>query len=336
MAWAGSTCGARGVVKLRCYSLDIGGSSVKQALVDTDGRQARIIERLESVSLESRKFGDLRVQVLNAAAEALSGWPDVETVAISTTGVVGQSGLVQNAGHFIGYSHVWWRDIFTSEFRQVKHVTTTNDGKASTWAEYALQAGDPAVFVSFVVGTGVGGGIVCYDRLVFGDDDSAGGVGHQKVELSGMGVKCSCRRYGCVEPLSSGPAVVRAFIARGGSLRNDGGESELDEVAHAARRGDAAAVAAFEDAGGWLGVAISNIMNVLNPKVITVGGGVILASTAIDSEPGGPYLREATRRAGELALQGLDEVTSIMPAATQNDGGLLGAALLGYRERYAR
>lgn len=156
-----------------------------------------------------------------------------------------------------------------------------------------------------------------------------------KVLLSEKELKCSCRRYGCVEPLSSGPAVVRAFIARGGSLRNDC-ETELDEVARAAQRGDHAARAAFEDAGGWLGVAISNVMNVLNPKVITVGGGVILASTAIDPVRGGPYLRAAIMRAGELAFEGLDEVTSIVPAATGNDGGLLGAALLGYRERYAR
>ncbi|MGD0309690.1 MAG: ROK family protein, partial [Acidobacteriota bacterium] len=99
-------------------------------------------------------------------------------------------------------------------------------------------------------------------------------------------------------------------------------------IAEAASAGSAEALRAFEVAGSWLGVAISNVINVLNPRFITIGGGVVLASMTVGGDEGGPYLRAAVRRARELAFEDVAQETRIVPSRYGNDSGMFGAALL--------
>jgi glucokinase len=300
-------------------ALDIGGSSIKYALVRLSRHDAHIVTSFEPIPLVSNKFDDLREQVAACVSAGIGLAPEVRAVAVSTTGSVDQNGTVLNAGHFVGYSNVSWRDILLPRFPQLTKVVTVNDGKASTWAEYIASGRRSGSFVHIVVGTGVGGGIVIDSRLYYGDHLAAGSVGHIKVTAE-RNVACSCQRYGCVETLAAAPAVVRAFTDRPGTT--------LGDVVSAARNGDERALSALTEAGRWLGVAIANVMNMVDPAAITIGGGLVLASQDVRAEDGGPYLTAAIATARQMALRRIAEVTDISRAAYGNDGGLIGAALL--------
>jgi len=313
---------------MRCLSIDIGGSSIKRGLFDVVEARAILAHPLEPVGIDSRQFLALRAQVIEIVGEAVGAYGTALTVAISTTGAVDRSGVVLSAGHFIGYEDICWADILRGGYPRLEKVLVVNDGKAATWAEYCGLDVAPEVFAHFVVGTGVGGGLVCFNRLVYGDDETAGALGHMKVALD-RDVVCSCGRTGCVETVASGPAIVRQFVEETGVL----GEIDFEGVVTAAASGRLEAVRAFEIAGSWLGVAVSNIINVLNPRYITVGGGVMLASAQLAGAAGGPYLNAAIRRAKELAFEDIAEGTRINGGRYGNDGGMIGAALLAGRQQ---
>jgi glucokinase len=310
---------------MEILSFDIGGSSIKRAIVTVRNGDAQITNRLESIPLHTHTFDEVREQVIRSVADHSKRAWQRTNVAISTSGAVNRSGFVSNSGHFEGYVDVDWAKILKAALpKSVGSVVVVNDGKASTWAEYQRVGRGDEVFVHFVVGTGVGGGIVCFDKILYGDDETAGALGHMKVG-GPNGIECSCEsREGCVETRASGPAIARAF----GELR--GGLSDtatFDDTFLAAKKGDRKALEAFSVGGQWLGVAIANVINVLNPRHITVGGGVMQASIEIDLTDGGPYLKSAVKRAREVAFEDIAEATIIRPATAGNDGGLIGAAL---------
>ena len=313
---------------MELYSIDIGGSSIKHAMVTVEGTKAEITDRLPTIYLESRSFSELQKKIISATETIAQKTKTPINIAISTTGGVSRSGLVWGAGHFTNYVDVEWQDILKSALPTlVNKVEVINDGKASTWAEYQSIGIGTEVFVHFVIGSGIGGGIVFNDRLVYGDQETAGALGHMKVGGE-SDLVCSCGRRNCVETLASSKAISYSF---GKFIENDSKNINslptFEDIVFAAREGNLDAIRAFEVAGEWLGVAISNVINVLNPHYITVGGGVILASAGLRETDGGPYLASAISSARELAFADVAEETIIRSASTGNDGGLLGAAL---------
>jgi len=301
---------------LRVLALDIGGSSVKQAAVTLTDGALESVEALETRRLNSNQFDDLRDSVLTSVEEALLRHPDIRRVGISTTGSVDRNGVVLNAGHFDGYSRVSWSEILASATPAIEHVYVTNDGRASTWAEYTAASPRREGHAHFVVGTGVGGATVVHGQIVPGDSGFAGYLGHIKVDLAGT-IACSCGGLGCVETVASGPAIARAA-----------GVESFAAAIKAAQAGNLPAIEAFVQAGRWLGVAISNVANVLNPSTVTVGGGVILAASELGSDGTNPYLDAAFSNARELSHRRIAASTEFRPASHGNDGGVIGAALL--------
>lgn len=315
---------------MNVYSLDIGGSSIKQGVVSVSGNHAELTQRLPALELQTRTFAEVRDRVASAIEAHSKAARHKLDVAISTSGAVNRAGFVWNSGHFEGYRDIDWSAILKSSLRRhVDSVAVVNDGKASTWAEFQRLATSSEVFAHFVVGTGVGGALVCFGRLVYGDDETAGALGHMKV-APGVDTVCSCgRRSGCVETVASAPAIARYYA---NALRQDG-QSVDDDITFektflAAQGGDDRAVRAFQTAGEWLGIAIGNVINMLNPRHITIGGGVAQASMDLQLSDGGPYISSAIKRARETAFEDVALDTDIRPATAGNDGGLLGAALL--------
>ena len=313
---------------MHIYSIDIGGSSIKHGVVEVVGGHGEITERMPKIDLVSCSFSEVRERVISAVAAHARNTRSID-VAISTTGGVARSGLVWGAGHFTDYVNIDWQKILQAELPDlVTKVVTINDGKASTWAEYQRVGVGTEVFVHFVIGSGVGGGIVFFDQLVYGDEETAGALGHMKVGGKSE-IACSCGHKNCVEVFASSQAIARSFGKRiGNKAENQDSTLTFEDTVIAARSGNQEAIQSFKQAGEWLGVAISNVINVLNPRYITVGGGVILASAELSPVDGGPYLASAIHQANELAFKDVAEETIIKSATAGNDGGLLGAAML--------
>jgi glucokinase len=309
---------------MKVYALDIGGSSIKHALINTNGGTPGISKRLDSLQLASKDFADLRDMLITATRDVLRNDSEISTVAISTTGNVDQHGTVRRAGHFNGYENVSWNQILKHEFPKISNVVAVNDGKASTWAEFWAVRDECTTFAHVVVGTGIGGGLVIDGVLFYGDQGSAGSFGHMKVGTH-MDVQCSCTRKGCLETVASAPAIVRGF----NEATKSGKASSLEEVIVLAQQGDAIALQSFIEAGRYLGVVLSDLMNVLNPQIITIGGGVVLAAQSInESRDENLFVSTAVESAKSLALVRVASATSIRVGRYGNDSGLIGAALL--------
>lgn len=309
------------------YALDIGGSSVKHALINTDQMTEPFVKAYQPLQLISRDFKDLKNQVSNSVHEVLQANPFIDTVAISTTGGVDPDGTVINAGHFIGYSNISWDHILREENGRLKRVLTVNDGKAAAWAEYTNVSQNVNHFVHFVVGTGIGGATIIDRKIVIGDGGFAGYLGHIKITNEDT-VVCSCGKTGCVETVAAAPAIIRYFAANQWREKNSS-EVTLQDVVVASRGGNEVAERAFKVAGEYLGIAVSNVMNILNPGVITIGGGTVLAAEESKREGiENPYLKAVIESVNRHAHKRVVATSVIRQARFGNNGGIIGAAML--------
>ena len=179
--------------------------------------------------------------------------------------------------------------------------------------------------IGITIGTGIGGGIILDGQLYHGASDCAGEIGHTTIEMNGR--RCACGNYGCLEAYASGPAIARRAVEaveRGAesSLRTlmaaDPASITAQVVYEAATAGDALAREVVQDTARILGAAIANLVNVFNPEVVVVCGGVTLAGESLFA----PLRREVTRRAFRPAV----EVCRIVPGALTGSAGVYGAA----------
>jgi glucokinase len=205
-------------------------------------------------------------------------------------------------------------------------LTLENDANAATWGEFRFGAGSEVDHLVFVaLGTGIGGGVISHRMLVRGAQGSAGELGH--VTIQATGPRCACGNRGCLEALASGTAIRR----RARELASDHPDSALgrlaadrkvlgEDVTRLAREGDKVAISVLEEAGRWLGIGLAGFVNVFNPEVIAVGGGVMAA---------GELILEATREEVRLrARPPSRDLVEIKEATLGPKSGVLGAAAL--------
>jgi glucokinase len=309
------------VIDRQAVGVDIGGTKIAALRISAEGEiRARTVMPTPATDQTEA------MPAIEAAAAA------VLEDGVAAIGV-GMAGLIDvRSGVLLSAPNLAWRNMGVSEDLAARFglpVTVDNDATAAAWGESRLGASrgsDDSLFVG--VGTGIGGGIVAGGRLIRGAHGLAGEIGHIIVEPDGP--LCGCGNRGCWEQVASGLAIARAGrravteepgspIARlaGGDPRRATGEL----VTEAARKGDAAAVAILATVGRRLGEGIAGLVNVLDPDVVVVGGGVGEAGDLLL----GP-LREAYLEAVEGADVRPD--VRIAPAQLGNDAGAIGAALL--------
>lgn len=306
-------------------ALDIGGSSVKYGLVEVGTVDTALTTEVKSVALPNNRFVDLEPIVMRVVDEMQSASPGVCAIGISTTGSVKADGVV-NADHFDGYTNTSWAARILPRFPNLERVVTVNDGCASAWGEYRADPAPGRSHIHAVVGTGVGGGTVLNGVPLLGDSGLACYIGHLKV-TPGSTPRCSCGCTGCVEVLSSAPAIVRYYTEMRGASIDE--VLALDVIADAAHGGDDLALSAFARAGRWLGIALGSAMNIINPSSVTVGGGVMLASEAVGpAETGGPFFAAVKEGISVAAHWRVGAAARLDVARLGNNGGLIGVAHL--------
>jgi glucokinase len=307
---------------LPVLGVDIGASSVKAALVDPHAW--RVAERLPSIDIHSRTFPELRSAVERIVGDALALEPALQRVGISTTGSANPQEVVVSSGFYSGYENVRWLDILHAcSGGRIDVATVLNDGRAAALGTYlADDRGRGRNLVHFVVGTGIGGGMV-WDGLVFnGAHNFAGAYGHIKVDPENRAT-CVCGGRGCVELFAAAPALARFASARGLVLAERAGRG-VRELGTLARGGSETAREVFEAGGRWLGVAIACVANVCDPEIITIGGGV--AAAARDATGGNPYVAAAAAAARGMVIPRIADHLLVVEASLLNDAALIGAA----------
>lgn len=312
--------------------VDLGGTNARAAVVDVDSGE---IVAAHKEPLRDRDPAKVVEVVRHALAEAANAASIAVTAAGSVgVGVAGQclgaTGVVLNA------PNLGWRDVpFGDLLRGAVGVPVriANDLSVAAWGEKRFGAAkglDDVVLV--FVGSGVGSGLILGGRLHEGAQGVGGEFGHVKVRPSRPGTaprRCGCGQVGCLEAYTSGMNVaarVREELAAGAEtsiLSLAGGDPARVTASHvddAYRAGDAYARALWEEVGELLGTATANLVTILNPARLILGGGVLLGS---------PALAELVRRHFDLAVsRSATKGLTIERAWLGDDAGVVGAAVL--------
>ena len=163
------------------------------------------------------------------------------------------------------------------------------------------------------LGTGIGGGIILDGRLWRGSTGAGAEIGHMVIDCDGE--ECACGNMGCLESYASAPATVNRFLRM---KKATSSEVTTEIIYEKALAGDVTARKALEETGRYLGVAVANIANVLNPEIVLLSGGLAGAADILI-----PVIREeASSRAFEAVIAGLTITTGAIP----DDAGVIGAA----------
>jgi glucokinase len=305
-------------------AIDIGASGVKSALIDVPSWS--IGYRFPTADIHKRTFDELRSAVEHLLAEAIAVEPALQRVGISTTGSAGHDDVVISSGFYAGYQNINWLEILRPASRgRIRVARVLNDGRAAAYGTYLSdRRANNQHLVHFVVGTGIGGGMVSGGVLFNGSHNFAGAYGHIKVDTESTAT-CVCGGRGCVELFAAAPAVARLAAERGIQLQEPGGRG-VRELSALALAGSEPAREAFQHAGGWLGVAIACVANVCDPAIVTVGGGVVAA--AQNGSGGNWYVDAAARAARGMVIPRIAEHLTVVEASLLNDAALIGAAAL--------
>ena len=207
-------------------------------------------------------------------------------------------------------------------------VVLDNDANVFSFAEGfygAAKESADAVFVT--LGTGVGGGLKLGGRLYTGSCGFAGEIGHTTIDPDGP--VCACGNRGCLESFVGSVGIVRRARR---IIEEEGRQDEwlrrgllsldcltVKDVGRAAEAGDGLAIRVFGEVGEYLGVAVANVINLLNPEVVVLGGGVSGAGEPLFSAVRSTVLRRA--------LGPSSKCTRIVPALFGEDAGVIGAAM---------
>ena len=311
--------------------VDLGGTKLLAGAVDPAlnvhhraTRPARAASQravLETVVAAVREVRD--------AIEAASG--TVQAVGIGIPCLIDQERGVAVMAANLPIFDLPFRDIMIE--RLGLPVFVDNDANMAMLAEWrfgaAAGARDAAILT---IGTGIGGGLVIGGALQRGSQGAGGELGHQVVQADGPRCQGNCPNHGCLEAMASGTALAREALriasARPGSglgrALAGGREISGPLVTELAHDGDPAAVDALTTVGRWLGVGVANLVNMLNPDVVVIGGGVVAA---------GELLLDPVRTVvAERALSPSKEHVRIVPARFGGESGMLGAATLALDE----
>jgi len=304
--------------------IDVGGTNLKAGLVDETGAiLAAVRQPLEFQGPEA--LADTLAQMAKQVLEAGGAKPaNVEYVGVGIPGAV-------CGGDIVYTCNIPMRDVPLEKLFR-KHLdlplVLENDANCAAVGEWLRGAGRGTKdFAAITLGTGVGGGFVLNGALYTGGG-VVGEVGHMAVERNG--VPCSCGRRGCWEAYASATGLIRmtreAMEAHPESALHDAaaqyGGVEGRTAFLAAEAGDQTALQVCRTYVEYLALGITNLVNILQPEVLAVGGGVAAAPERLLLEP----LREIVE--ASCYSRHVGQLPRILRAELGNDAGIIGAALL--------
>jgi len=307
-------------------AVDLGGTNLRAANIDREGS---ILERVKVSTPDTDNPNEIVLAIASAvnecANQAAKRGEGIQAVSVVVPGSVQtDTSVIVNAPNIPAIVGFDLGHALSAELH--RPILLENDANAAAVGEMWRGAGrDCQTIICLTLGTGVGSGIILDGKLWRGTDGTGGEIGHTSVMPIG-GVRCKCGGVGCLEVYASATAIVR--MTREGlpvhpqSILNATSEVELParEIARAANEGDAFAADVFRKMGMYLGIAMANVVNIFNPEIIIVGGGV---SASFDLFA--PYARdEIMKRAFPVPAQHCQ----VVRAECGDDAGLLGAAWL--------
>ena len=304
-----------------CMGVDVGGTSVKLGLFETEGK---LMDKWE-IPTRKENHGeqilpDVAASILEKLEERKIRREDVAVVGMGIPAPVDSEGVVQQTANVgWGYKEVT-REL--SELLDGMRVEAGNDANVAAMGEMWLGAGRGEKNVVMVtLGTGVGGGVIVDGHMIVGHHGAGGEIGHICVNREEEDA-CGCGLHGCLEQYASATGIAKlARKALSGEHEETvlHGEPSAKDVFDAVKAGDALATRIADEFGRYLGGALASIAVVADPAVFVIGGGVSKAGPVLI-----PFVEKAFREKAFFA----NKDTKIVLAELGNDAGICGAARL--------
>ena len=308
--------------------VDLGGTNIVVGTVTENGEQVAGLQRRRTPAAQGPDAVVMHIAgaIRESIAQAKTAWgSDLEVVGVG----IGSPGPIDTKrGIVVTSPNLRWTNMPLRE-RVAEIVdlpaTLDNDANCAVLGEWWHGAARGAqVVVGVTVGTGVGGGFVLDGKIFHGASDVAGEFGHMTIDSTGR--RCACGNYGCLEAYASGPAIaaraVESMEAGATSKLSqyvDGNLSQVtaEVVYQAANDGDDLALEIVRDTARFLGAGIANLVNICNPEIVVVCGGVTSAGEKLFR----PLREEVKRRAFRPAA----DACRIVPGELPGTAGVIGA-----------
>ncbi|MBR5121263.1 MAG: ROK family protein [Oscillospiraceae bacterium] len=311
--------------------IDLGGTNIVAGVVNEN---YEIVAKAKTPTNRPRPADEICADMVKVVKEAVEKagltLADIEAVGLGSPGMINSDeGVIVYANNLDFY------DVKVGEILGKalgKPIYAENDANAAAYGEFVAGSAKGAnTAVCITLGTGVGGGIVIDGKIYSGSNYAGGEIGHIVIEVDGA--PCSCGRKGCFEAYSSATGLIRmtkeAMDANPDSLmhemaKEDGHVSGRLSF-NAMRAGDAAAKAVCDKYIKYLAAGIANVINIFQPEVLCIGGGVCNEGDALLLP-----LKELVE--SEIYTKRGDDNSKIVIASLGNDAGIIGAAFLGLQK----
>lgn len=310
----------------RTIGVDMGGSKLLAGAVDSELSVHHRTQRTLS-GLDQPALLDIAVDAVEEVREFAGS--DVSAVGFGIPCLIDQrTGRAVSAVN-LALADIHFADVMAE--RLGLPVFVDNDANMAALAEHRAGAAIGASeVVVMTIGTGIGGGLILRGELYRGGIGAGGELGHMVIQADGPRCQGNCPNRGCVEAMASGTALAREarrFAAERpdsglGRALSDGLELAGPLVTELAYDGDDAALDVLELIGTRLGVAVASYVNIFNPQVVVMGGGVMAAGELL--------LRPIRDTVAERALTPSRDEVEILGAAFGVEAGMIGAATLAF------
>lgn len=302
-------------------AIDIGGTQMRAGCYQADSRTPNKLDRISTQYPGSTPL-DRLVYLVSVV------WPEdnnVAAIGLAAPGPVDPyAGVLREAPNIPG-----WFDVpLKTYLEEIYHVPVAlgNDANLAALGEWKFGAGiGHHDLIYLTVSTGIGGGVIINDKLLLGQKGLAAELGH--VTILPGGPMCGCGHRGHLEAVASGPAMARWVeeqLANGvASTIPDDIRVTAKMVGEAAQQGDSLAITALQRTGTFIGIAVANFVNIFNPSIVIIGGGVSRS---------GDLFMETVRKTMEESVFNpyyLENLT-LVPAALGDSAGLMGALALAH------
>lgn len=306
---------------------DLGGTKMLTQIYDAQW-QVIAKERKRTKPGTGAKGGvDRIIETIHEALKKVEMTPDrLHGIGIGCPGPINmEQGVLLDLPN-LGWQAVPLKDRLQAEFGVP--VAVLNDVDAGTYAEYRVGAAKGArCAIGVFAGTGIGGGCIYEGEILRGRTTSAFEIGH--VQVMSNGPRCGCGQRGCLESVASRLAIAAqcaraAYRGEAPHLLEQAG-TDLASIrsgvlSSSIKAGDLIVEEIIREAARYIGIAIANVVNLVSPEVVVLGGGLVEAMPEI-------FIFHAAKAANKRVMPAYKDSFSVVAAALEDDAGVLGAAL---------
>jgi glucokinase len=308
--------------------VDLGGTKI---LAGVFGPQLRLLQTAKLSTKSSRGFDSVVDRIARCVRDAVDE-ADMNLKQVQAIGIGAPGAVDSETGDVIFAPNLQWKDAPLREELEKQlgiPVFVENDCTACTLGVHEVELkGRTRNLLGVFLGTGIGGGLILDGRVHRGFNGTAGELGHMVLQVGGP--KCGCGNNGCFEALASRTALFREIQQRVKAgektvlteMLGDGlNDLKSGDLRKALRKGDKLVEKVVESAAEYTGIAIANLINILNPEIVVLGGGVI---DALEDE----MMSIITETALDYAMPGTVKGVEIIASKLGDNAGITGGAVL--------